>query len=40
MVEVQPPIFYGYQDDNPWIFKNWIFLMEQFSAQVHLSNDR
>ena len=40
MVAVQPPIFYGYQDDNPWVFKFWIFAVEQFFAQVHLSNDK
>ena len=40
MVAVPPPIFYGYQDEDPWIFKNWIYEVEQFFAQVHLSNDK
>ena len=30
MVAVPPPIFYGHQDENPGIFKNWIFKVEQF----------
>ena len=30
MVAVPPPIFYGHQDENPGIFKNWIFEVEQF----------
>jgi len=39
-VAVQPPIFYGYKNQDPWIFKFWIFEVEQFFAQVHLSNDK
>ena len=29
MVVVQPPIFYGYKNQDPWIFKCWIFEAEQ-----------
>ena len=40
MVAVQPPIFYGYKNQDPWIFKFWIFEVEQFFENVHLSNDK
>ena len=37
---VKSPIFYGYKNQDPWIFKIWVFETEQFFAQVHLSNDK
>ena len=42
MVVVQPPIFYGYKNQDLWIFNCWIFEVDnqQFFAQVHLSNDK
>ena len=40
MVAVQPPIFYEYKNQDPWIFKFWIFEVEQFIEHVHLSNDK
>ena len=37
---VKSPIFYGYKNQDPWIFKIWVFETEKFFAQVHLSNDK
>ena len=40
MVVLQPPIFFGYKNQDPWIFKFSTFKVEQFFSRVHLSNDK
>jgi hypothetical protein len=32
--------FYGYQDQDPCIFNNWLFEIDQFFEQVGLSNEQ
>ena len=34
---LEPPIFYGFPNDNPWFFKNRLFDVDQLFAQVSLS---
>jgi hypothetical protein len=40
MVLFEPPIFYGYQELDPWVFSDWLFEMDQFFKQVSLSDDK
>lgn len=35
---LEPPIFYGFLNDNPWFFKNWLLNVDQLFAQVSLSD--